>query len=66
MNWWIIYQLGKMREQELLKEAERVRLLRKCRTKGRKPISSYCALLNKMGELLVCRGIHLQRHCEEK
>jgi hypothetical protein len=36
MNWWLIYQLGKMRKQELLKEAERVRLLLKNRSGGSK------------------------------
>ena len=76
MHWWIIHQLGKMRQQELLKEAERVRLLRGSRSKGsklrnpksegRKLESSYFCFLNKMGKLLVSWGTHLQSHCEAR
>lgn len=66
MHWWTIQQLSRMREEELLKEAERVRLIRKSRSERRKLSSGYCALLNKLGKLLVFWGSHLQKHSEAR
>ncbi len=60
MNWWIIRHLSEMRQEEILKDAERLRRLRLYEATGRKPKRHFHALLANLGKLLVRYGSFLE------
>lgn len=60
INWWIIRQLSVMKQNEILREAENIRLRRQCSTNRREPKRRFCALVNSLGKLLVSWGLSLQ------
>jgi len=60
INWWIIRQLSEMKQNEILREAENLRLRRRCSTNRREPKGRFYALLNSLGKLLVSWGLSLQ------
>ena len=61
-NWLIIWQLAKMKNEELLKEAEEWRLIRKYQLKSKKSFKSLNFLLNNLGKIMVNWGLFLQKY----
>ncbi len=59
-NWWTIWQLGKMKQREIIKEAELRRLAEQGGSNRRETDSGFCAVLGRLGNLLVCVGLFLQ------
>jgi len=60
-NSWTIWQLSKMRQKEILKEAERSRLLSQGGSNRGKSYLDFSTLLNKLGRLLVSWGFFLKK-----
>ena len=65
LNGWTIWQLSKIREQEILKEVERNRLLHQSRHNKSKLNRNYRVLLNMVGRIFVYWGQSLQNRYGE-
>lgn len=64
-NWWIIWQLAKIKNEELLKEAEVWRLIRKNQPKSKRSFNGFRFLLNNLGTILIRWGSFLQKRNSE-
>lgn len=60
-NWWIIWQLAKMKNEQILKEAEMERLVRMAQPKSKRSFNGFRFLLNKLGKILIRWGSFLQK-----
>jgi hypothetical protein len=59
-NWWTIQELGRMKQVEILKEAEIYRIVEEAQSKRLKSHEFLCYFLKKLGKLLVNWGSFLQ------
>lgn len=59
-NWWAVQKLGRMKQAEILKEAEIYRMVQKTQPNHLKFQGFVCFLLKKLGKLLVNWGSFLQ------
>jgi hypothetical protein len=64
-NWWIIWQLAKIKNEQLLKEAEMQRLARMVQLKSKRSFNGFRFLLNKLGKILIRWGSFLQKRYNE-
>lgn len=64
-NWWIIWELAKMKNEQLLKEAEMERLVRMVQPKSKISFNGFRFLLNKLGKILIRWGSFLQKRYNE-
>lgn len=64
-NWWNIWQLAKMKNEQLLKEAEMERLVRMIQPKSKRSFNGFHFLLNKLGKILIRWGSLLQKRYNE-
>ena len=60
LNGWTIWQLSKIREKEILKEAESIRLLHQSRNNSKILNRNFRRLLNTVGRIFVYLGQYLQ------
>jgi len=64
-DFWFLYDYVKERHEELLKEAEMERLIRKNRPKSKRSFNGFRFLLNKLGKILIKWGSFLQKRYNE-
>jgi hypothetical protein len=64
-NWWTIWQLAKMKNEQLLKEAEMERLVRMVQPKPKRSFNGFHFLLNKLEKILIRWGSFLQKRYNE-
>jgi hypothetical protein len=55
-NGWIIWQLSKIKQDELLKQAEMFRLLQQSGSSRRAPNPRFCSLISRLWKRLVSWG----------
>jgi len=60
-DFYYIYEYVTERHEELLKEAEMERLIRKNRSKSKRSFNGLRFLLNNLGKILVTWGMSLQK-----
>jgi len=60
-NSWILYESAKERHEELLKEAETERLIRKYQSKSKRSFNGLRFLLNNLGKAMMTWGLFLQK-----
>ena len=60
LNGWTIWQLSKIKEKEILKEAERIHLLHQSRNNSKILDRNFRRLLNAAGRIFVSWGQYLQ------
>ena len=59
-NWWTVRELARMKQAEILREAERYRMVQKGQPNRLQFREFGCFLLKKLGRLLVNCGSSLQ------
>jgi hypothetical protein len=64
-NWLIIWELVKMKNEQLLKEAEMERLVRMVQPKSKRLFNGFRLLLNELGKILIRWGSFLQKRYTE-
>jgi len=64
-NWWIIWELAKMKNEQLIKEAEMERLVRMVQPKSKRSFNGFRLLLNELGKILIRWGSFLQKRYTE-
>lgn len=65
-NWWTIQELGRMKQAEILKEAEKYRMVEKPHPKHLKSRGFLCTLLRKLRKVLAHWGSFLQERSGAK
>ncbi len=60
-NWWVIYQLSKMKQAEILKQAGTFYPAEESGPNRREACRGFRAFLNRLGESLVIWGLFLQK-----
>jgi len=63
-NFWFLYDYAKERHEELLKEAEMERLIRKNQIKSPRSFNGFRFLLNNLGKIMINWGSFLQKRYE--
>ena len=58
-NWYVMWQMGKARQQELLKQAQHFRQVQEARHGGKRYTPVYGALLSRLGAQLISWGSYL-------
>jgi hypothetical protein len=58
-HWYVVWQMGKARQQDFLKQAQHFRRVREAGRGGKRYTPVYSALLSRLGEQLILLGSHL-------
>jgi len=60
-DFWFLYEYAKERHEELLKEAEMERLIKKNQYKSKRSFNGLRFLLNNLGKVMITWGLFLQK-----
>jgi hypothetical protein len=58
-HWYVLWQMGKARQQDFLKQAQHFRRVQEAGRGGKRYTPVYGALLSRLGEQLILLGSHL-------
>jgi hypothetical protein len=58
-HWYVLWQMGKIRQRELLRQADHFRLVREAGRGGKRSAPIYVFLLSRLGEHLISWGSYL-------
>jgi len=58
-NWYVLWHMGKAREQELLRQAQHFRQVMEAERGGKRSTPAYVFLLSRLGEQLISWGSYL-------